>query len=137
MIIKLNKKIVNIVNGQPLNMSFPTAEQVAKLPKLDNGNPDASKLPNETVKNMLLNCLANYEATDRKEIFRVYALGIKLHNISDEIEEIEIEDANKEIIEKMLDAAISIKGKMPQENKGIYLSWAIAQAFDACGLMTQ
>lgn len=129
--INLKEQVTNI-KGDALEMSFPSDEQVNNLPKNEKGLPDRSKLPRETVGNMLLNCLGFYSnPKDRKEVFMVFDLGQRLMKAEDtiELDENDIKFLTKVINESLYDD--SEEGKKP---KGIYRMFGIGQLLNAIGV---
>lgn len=143
MVIKLTRVLRNL-KGVELEISYPTLEQINALPKIkqqitnketgevaDVEVPDRSKLPRDTVKNCLLDCLAYYQTVDKKEMFKIYALATKIQESNEE--QLEVDDMYRDLLIKTLEYSIAFseEGKEPH---GIYQHWAIAQVFDACGL---
>lgn len=130
--VDLNKQVVNLI-GQPLDMSFPDREIVEKLPKDDKGAPDKTKLPRETIKNMLVNCLAGYHVEDKKEVFKVYDMGVKIMNAKDEFE---ITEDEQSFLRKVIEN--SIYKEVQNGNNiipmGIYKPFGIAQLLKAIGI---
>lgn len=144
MIIKISQVLKNL-KGADLEIAYPPQDVVNALPKLPDGKPDRSKLPRETVQSALLNVLGFYQPKDRKEVFKVYALAGKLLEAKGDV--LEVEDAlYKEVMAKALDFATTRERMMPVEldggrkvlapmDDGIYIHWAIAQLFEACGIV--
>lgn len=131
--VKINTVVINS-NGDELEMSFPSEKLIRELPKDDNGKPNRDMLPRETVQNMLLNCLASYQSSDKKEIFSVFDIGQRLIKATDEIE---LSEDEKEIMVKTVEKAI-YKEQVNKEGQkfstGIYRLWGIAQLYKALGV---
>ena len=113
-------------------MSIPSKDIIDKLPKLENGRPDFDKLPRETVRNVLLNCLANYAIKDKKDIFYVQTCA---QAIIGEEETVELKDKfHKFLIEVVYDMTLrEDKG----EKVGLYYSWVMAQVLDELGIKNE
>ena len=62
--MNLDKEIKNL-RGEFIMMSFPSRKEIEKLSKNDKGQPNLDKLPNETIRNVMLNCLSNYQVENR------------------------------------------------------------------------
>lgn len=133
MIIKLSV-IPKTLKGEELEMSYPTVEQIKALPKTPEGQPDRSKLPKDSVRNILLDCLAYYEPdrNNRKEIFEIYSLASKIQEAGDELE---LDDVYRPLIVKVMENAVAETDKTnPAQGKGIYQHWCVAQVLIACGI---
>lgn len=64
--VNLNK-IINGIDGKEIDKSFPTEEEIEAKEK-------------ETVKNVILNSLASFPVTDKKEIFYVNTIASNILN---------------------------------------------------------
>lgn len=131
--IKIDTLVVNS-QGDELEMSFPSEKIVRDLPKDDNGKPNRDMLPRETVQNMLLNCLATYQSSDKKEIFSIFDLGQRLIKAKGEIE---ISDEEQDLLVKVVEKAIYKETTTKDGQKtsvGIYRLWGIAQLYKALGV---
>lgn len=129
--MNLNRIIKNL-KGEESQMSIPSKDIIDKLPKLENGRPDFDKLPRETVRNVLLNCLANYAIKDKKDIFYVQTCA---QAIIGEEETVELKDKfHKFLIEVVYDMTLrEDKG----EKVGLYYSWVMAQVLDELGIKNE
>ena len=131
-------KVINTLFGKPCTKSFPTEEDYATLPKLPNGQPDQSKMPHETVANVVLSCLSQYPIQGREDTFKIYTIG-SLVVSAKEGETVELKPKLKEILLKILDwATINEKSEtetMPgkQKSGSFYYSWVIAQVLADIG----
>ena len=110
-------------------MSLPSKAILDSLPLLENGNPDTSKLPRETLRNTLLNCLTNYVVKDKKEIFMVNATAQAI--IGDE-PTVELKDKlHKFLIDVVYAMTLQDNGK---EQSGLYYSWVTSQVLEELGV---
>lgn len=102
-------------------------EVINSLPKCENGDPDITKLPPDTVRNVILNCLATYAVTDKRESFYVYNLGRII------LDGNTIPEKYLKFLEKVLNTQ-TLQTNDKGETKGIYFSWVIAQVLEELGL---
>lgn len=129
--MKLNRIIKNI-KGEEISLSFPTRADLDQLPKNDKGEPDTAKLPRETVRNVILNCLAMYPVSDKREVFYLNAIaGAVL-----EKDEVDFKEKYVKFLTKVLEESTFRKDKDgdKETTKGIYFGWVIAQVMDELGL---
>lgn len=139
MIINLGV-VIKSLKGTELDKAYPTPEEIRELPLKEVPSkagvmikvPDTSKLPRETAKTALIDCLAYYSPVDRKEVFRVYALASKILECTGDV--LEVDDEYKPLVARALDRAIAREGKTPESGTGIFEHWCIAQVFQACGI---
>lgn len=132
--INLNRTIYNL-KGNPIKQSYPEEATLAALPKREDGSPDTSKLPDETVRNVLLNALSTYSTKDKKEILYVQAIA----NVILDGESIELKDKlHRFLIEVIYDQTYSKvdddEGRKAGKTKGIYFSWVMSQVLDELGI---
>ena len=129
-----SKKIFNLF-GNPVPKTLPTQEEVTALPKLENGQPDFSKMPNETVGNLILAMITNYPITDKKDIFAINAIGGLIMNAA-EGESFELKDKLRNFLLKVIDWAtirtVTVNGK--EEQTGMYFAWATGQVLADLGV---
>jgi len=126
--MKLNRIIKNL-HGDESAMSFPSRSLVDALPKNPDGSPDTSKLPRETVKNVILNSLANYPVKDNKEIFFVNTIA---QSIIGEEENVELKEKFNKFIVNVL-YTMTVQEDEKGRQTGIYYSWVIVQVLDELG----
>ena len=134
-------KIITNLRGDFMPKSFPSSEEVEKLPKLEDGTPDLSKLENETVSNILINCLTNYIVKDTKESYYVNTIAQLLLS-SDE--KIELKDKLKNFLIKVLydmilreEKEVDDKGVEKKVVKGLYSGWAMVQILEEFGVKNE
>ena|SRR3990167_1287730 len=124
--MNLNRIIKNI-KGQEAQMSLPSQDIIDALPQKD-GEPDMSKLPRETVRNVLLNSLANYAIKDRKEIFYINTIAqVLLDENAGELKD----KFKKFLIEVVYAMTVQDDGK---ERKGLYMPWVSSQVLEELGV---
>ncbi len=111
-------------------MSYPTQEQVDQLPKNEKGEPDLAKLPEETVRNVLLNCLATYPTKDKRDILYVQTIA---NAILGSDEAVELKDKlNKFLVEVVYNQ--TFQQDKDGKTRGIYMSWATSQVLEELGV---
>lgn len=127
--MKLDRVIKNL-HGVPSMMSYPPRELVDALPKTPDGNPDVDKLPRETVKNVIINCLSNYPVKDRKEALFV---NVVAQAIIGEDGEIDLKEKYKKFLVEVLYTMMAQVDDKGQQS-GTYFSWVIVQVLDELGV---
>lgn len=121
-------RVIKTLKGEEAAMSIPSQAVIDALPKNKDGNPDMMKLPRETVRNVLLNCLANYAVKDRKEIFFINTIA---QSIMDD-ESVELKDKLKKfLIEVVYAMTLQEDG---EKQTGLYFSWVTAQVLTELGV---
>lgn len=130
------KKELTTLKGETFPMSFPSADEVAEVKK-EKGLESVltSDLPKENVTNVLINCLANYVVTDRKEVFYVHALSKWLLLDADDTKKLPSKLHNF-LVSKVLPASVVQKLKSKdekgkEEEAGVYAAWIIGQVYEA------
>lgn len=105
-----------------MRMSFPTKDMLDSLPLNVDNKPNLFKLPKETYRNLILNCLANYIVKDKRENFYVNALAQliiddkkKLLNLKDKFKNFLIGVLNDSVLQKNDKDVVS----------GVFPSWNI------------
>ena len=129
----MNKKIKSL-RGETYPKSFPTQKEIDALPK-KNGKPDISKLEEETVGNVILNCLANYIVRDRKEGFYINSIAQSI--IDKKPRKVEFKDKIKKFLIDVLEEMTLRREKTKEgkeEQKGLYAAWVIAQCLEELGV---
>ncbi len=127
--MKLNRTIKDL-RGNPVKYSFPTQIELEKLPLGEDGKPDRSKLPDDTVRNIILNCLATYPTKDRREVFQIQAIAGAVMLDGEDLQ-------LKESLHKLLVSVIYDQTFRDDEKggrHGIYFSWMTAQVLDELGV---
>jgi len=138
-----NKKIVNL-RGKPFPKTFPTPEEMNILPKNDFGQPDRTKLEEETMGNIILNCLGNYIVRDKRNGFYVNTIAQSIVSAISDKKKIDFKDKIRKFLIEVLDDQTMVmetvetgKGKEKEEEevtKGLYAAWAIAQIKQELGI---
>lgn len=114
--IDLNIKLLQL-RGNSFTYSFPLTEEERKK--------------NETMTNVLLNCLSAYPVRQKKEIFLVNHIAQKI--ISAENGQLELpEDQRKLLVEIVLESTFQTE-KDGGETKGVYTSALTGQVLKALG----
>lgn len=136
--INLNK-VIKTLKGETARMSYPSRKIVDALPKNKNAEPDYSKLPDETIKNIILCCLENYKVEERREAFYVNMIAESVLGAEKGI--VDMKDKLNRFLVKVLNSMMikaekDTKEKENQDNKntGIYWGWVIAQVLTEMGL---
>lgn len=131
---------IKSLKGDEVSMSYPSQKELDNLPKTENGNPDISKLPKETVGNVVLNCIANYPVKDKKEIIYIHQIGNLLlanDNESDLIN-IELKDKLREFLIDVVNYQTYSVEKDEKSGKdtarGMYMGWVAGQVLDELGV---
>jgi hypothetical protein len=133
------------LNGKDYGKSYATEEELEKLPKIKKkiGKeeieiPDTSKLPKETVGNVITNCLARYKTDDRKEmIFVNIAMELFWAN---ENKDLKLKDKIRKFIIKVVenqtlhDVIPDSKEPNKIEEVGSYYAWVTSQVLAELGV---
>ena len=110
-------KILKTIKGNDANMSFPSQEEISSGAK-------------ETIKNVLLNCLASYPVKKDKQIFVVNTLATNILNSDGEIEFSKDEISFlKEVLYKT-----TFREEEDGKEKGVYLPFMIGQVLLELGI---
>lgn len=128
--MNLNRTIKNFF-GKESPMSFPSKDQADALPKKQDGTPDVDFLPRETVRNVLLNCLANYPVKDRREVFMV---NVAAQAIMGDEPTVELKDKVKKFL---IDVVYTMTHQEDGKGNvsGIYYSWCTAPVLEELGVL--
>ena len=138
------KKVKNL-KGNEIPKSFPSREELEKLTKDKNGNPNIDELPRETVGNVILNCLAGYKPKARTEGFYVSFIADEVVEAIEKKGKVELNDhRTKTLTRILLDMSVRMeerttKGKdgkeeTKEEQVGLYAGWAIARILGELGV---
>lgn len=114
--LDLNKKLVQL-NGKPFKRSFPDSSE--------------EEVQEETVTNVILNCLAAFPVREKREIFLVNHLAEKILSAPDG--KVELTDSETAFIEDVLFTSTFQRDKKGEVN-GVYLAPLIAQVMEAAGI---
>lgn len=130
--INLNKEIKNL-RGESINATVLPREKVKEM---DGQKVKLDEFPKETVRDVILNSLASYQNSDNsiKSIFYVQKIG---GIIVDSGETIELEQKHIDFIKKALIDAVArteIGNQGEKIDRGIYMSWVIAQVLTELGI---
>ena len=155
--MNLDKEVLNISTGKSMVKTGFTLDELKQYAKKDeNGKPiildrgleterfdlidDESLMPRETVRNIVLNCLANYKIVETKEAWQISNLGVIF--LDDSEKEVKLQVKYWRLLEKVLDfstdkAPAVVEGQPEAEtvkSKGIFKGWAIAQVKQELGM---
>lgn len=119
--LDLSKRIKNF-RGEDITMSFPTKAMLDGLPLNSNNKPDLSKLPKETYRNLILNCLANYIIKDKRENFYINALAQLI--IDENKKSLNLKNKFKNFLISVLNDSVLQKNDK-EVISGIFPSWNI------------
>lgn len=131
---------IKTLKGDETQMSYPSQKELDSLPKTEIGNPDLSKLPRETIGNVVLNCIANYPVRDKKEIIYIHQIGNLLMASDDKSDSINIELKDK-LREFLIDVVKYQTYSVEKDEKtgkdiprGMYMGWVAGQVLDELGV---
>lgn len=109
-------KILKTIKGNDANMSFPSQEEISSGAK-------------ETIRNVLLNCLASYPVKKDKQIFVVNTLATNILNSDGEIE------FSKDEISFLQEVLYKTTFREEEgKEKGVYLPFMIGQVLLELGI---
>lgn len=125
--MNLDKEIKSI-KGEFVPMSFPTDLDFEKA-------KSAGKIAGETIRNVLINSIANYAVSSKKEVFIVQmcAEWVIESTGSDPSETVLNFIIEKIIPQATITEVISDNGK--KSATGIYLSWVMFQVYNLFGVI--
>lgn len=127
--ISLNKKVIGI-RGLATKLSYPSESDLAALPKKEDGEPDTSFLPEDTYRNVLVNCLALYPIKDKRETMWINSIATEIMGAEDTIQF--KEKHQKFLIDVLNSQTFQVNEK--GEKSGIYMSWVISQILKDLGV---
>jgi hypothetical protein len=117
---------IKTLKGETITMSFPSAEDYKNY----------TRMPNETVRNVLINALSNYRVSgsDKKEVFLVnISAAWVLESDGNEPSPV----VKNFLLNKVLPQATSAEMEDKEGKKavvGIYRSWVIFQIYQLFGV---
>jgi hypothetical protein len=114
-------RIIKDIRGNEGKISFPQSPEEKDKP--------------ETVGNVLLNCLAAFPVTERKQVFYVNTIASQILNAGDE-GVIELNTVHKDFLKEAVFKALfrtEIEDGVEVE-KGVYLPSVVAQVFEELGV---
>lgn len=137
--MNLKKEILNLKGGT-FEMSHPSTVDIDAVKK-EKGIDQVmlADLPRETVGNILINCLANYPVNDKKEVFSVQATAAWITDESEDKPLLPEKLKNflvKQVLPEMTYRKAEDDNGKQQPNKGIYVSWIMAQVYNELGVDT-
>ena len=133
--MNVNKTIKDL-RGEEYKKSFPTEKEVKE------SGDDKSKLPRETIGNVIINCLAGYTSKDKRDGFYINLIA---QSVIGADKDIELKEKLKIFLIKALEDMIltiekvdstdkdGVKTKKDQF-KGLYASWVISQVLIELGV---
>ena len=127
--MNLNRIIKNL-HGEESAMSFPSQEVLSSAKRGPDGKIDMNSVPRETVKNVVINCLAQYIVKDRKEMFYVNTTAQAV--LGAEGDTFELKDKFQKFLIEVLYSAI-VQEKDGQQS-GVYYSWVVGQVLEELGV---
>jgi len=148
--MNINKELKDLITGKPFPLQFPTKEQVEELQKKHKGKTldelSFSELPNETVGNAILSCLARYIARDKNDGFYTNMLCNLILDVQKKPREVELNNKIKKFLEVVLNEsmrAVTNKVFFAEDGSkkegeriiGLYPSWVIAQIMEEAGII--
>ena len=122
--IDLNQKITDI-KGNVSRLSFPSEQEK------EAAGGDLSKLPDETLGNVIVNCLAAFPVKERKQIFTINDIASRIVNSEDGT--IDVSPEEQVLLGDILFAQTFQEDEKGQ-NKGVYLHYIINQAMKMLGV---
>ncbi len=130
------QKIILKPDGEESLLSYPSQNIVNSLLKLEDGSPDFTKFPKDTVKNVLLQCLNFSNPKDMSESLMVNFIGQEIIKAD---KELNLKPKFKDFLVDVLKNQIYTEEKMPDgtiKPKGTYKGWAIVQVLEELGVKT-
>ena len=134
--MNLSKEIKSL-RGETFKKAIFITEELDALPTKENGEPDMSGVDNETVENVILNCLSLYQATSTKEGFYMNSIANLI--LTKEKDTIELKDKLKKFLVTVLEKSIlqkdedASKEQCKKVQKGVYSAWIISQVTNELG----
>ena len=136
--MNVNKTIKDL-RGNEYPKSLPSEKE------REEAKGDFNKLPKETVGNIIINCLASYRGTDKRDGFYINSIAQSVLNPTDETGKVELKDKlNKFLIDvlgemtliKVVKEVVAKDGTKTKEDKleGLYASWVISQVLIELGV---
>ena len=131
-------KEIKSLRGQSFPQAVFIKEDIDRLPKNKEGSPDNSRVGNENVENVILNCLALYQVKTTKEGFYLNAIANLI--LTKEKDEIELQSKFKKFLIAVLEESImkteiiDEDGKKVRTRKGLYSGWIISQVLSELGV---
>lgn len=130
-------KTIKDLRGREVTLSNPTQKEIDALPKNEQGEPDISKLPFETIRNVILTCLTVYPVQNKKEIFYIntianLVLSQDAVDLKEKFKDFLVDVLKEQIIRKRMRTVAS--GKKEEEIIGMYYGWALQQVLDELGI---
>jgi ATP-dependent Clp protease adapter protein ClpS len=123
---------IKTFRGEEVPVYFPSKEQKEAAIGADK-KLDVTKLPRETVQDILLTALESFPANDRKTTFLVHNVGQAIvTNTKPELSKMQVDFLTTVTEWATLHEEEDREGK--QELRGIYPAWKTAQVFSALGL---
>lgn len=137
------KREIKTLKGETYPMSYPSKSDLEKI-KSENGDDKVKieDLPRETVQNVILNALANYDPEDKKEVFMINQVASWVMQEPEDGDSGELkEKLYKFLTNKVLPYVTVMKKvekfddeKEEKQSPGIYMAWVIAQVYDELGV---
>lgn len=127
--MNLNRKITNL-KGDISRMSYVSRKMVDALPLDKAGDPDRDALPDETVRNVIINCLSAYNIKDRKDILYINTIA---PSIISEDETLELKDKLRKFLVEVLYDSINHQNEKTGAVDGIYTAWCISPCLEELG----
>lgn len=156
--MNLDKEILHLKTGKSIVKKGFTLDELKQYSKKDeNGKPvlldkgtenerfdlidEQEKLPQETIRNVVLTCLDNYIVDENKEGWKINNLGAIFSD--EKTKEVALKDKYWQLLTKVLDkCTISISKEKEGEKEiekfnknGVYSAWVIAQVKEELGLL--
>jgi len=128
-------RVILMPDGTESSLSYPTQKDIDNLPKTPSGNPDFSKMPKDTVKNVILKCLRVSNPKDIEESMMVMLIGQKI--VESESGNITLRPKLNNFLIELLKSQIYKETKTPDgkiQGEGIYKGWAIVQVLEELGV---
>jgi hypothetical protein len=128
-------KVILKPDGHIALIGYPTQKEIDTLPRKKDGSPDITKLPNETCRTLILQCLNFSKTFGFDESMAVMAIGKKVREEGNiRFNDYELDLLKKIVRDQIYEEKNTFEGKV--EKKGIYRGWAIAQVLQELGEQT-
>lgn len=135
------KKEIKTIKGDTCPMSYPGTSDFERIKK-EKGLEviKMSDLPTETVGNMIINAIANYEVKNKKEVFELNALAQLFLNESNgeiKLSQRQVDFLSNDILPQATlrkEMVTLPTGETKEETRGLYSGWSIVQVYAELGI---
>jgi len=133
--MNLKKELVAL-KGNTYPMSYPGNLDIEKVKK-EKGieQVTSEELPHETAENVIINCLANYAISDKKEAFLLQSVATFINSSE---EQTELPERLKNFLGNQVLPYSTLRRSVDRDGQeqthGMYASWVIVQIYNILGI---